>query len=193
MQLGTFQKISGTVETDETFVGGKAKFMHKSVREQKVKGRGSVGKAIVLGMLQRDGEVRAKVVRNTRKETLQAEVRDNVAAQSELFTDALSSYKDLDDEYLHQVVDHAVEYVKGNVHTNGIENFWCLLKRTIKGTYVSVEPAHLTRYLDEQVFRFNQRKGTDADRFVKAVASVVGRRLTYEELTSSFASEQRRA
>jgi ISXO2 transposase-like protein len=103
---------------------------------------------------------------------------------SEIHTDALKSYDGLEDEYTHNVIDHAECYVKGHVHTNGLENFWSLLKRTIKGTYVSVEPFHLFRYLDEQAFRFNERKDEDGDRgrFFKAIAGIFGKRLRYASL-----------
>lgn len=182
MQTGTFEKLSGQVEADETFIGGKAANMHKSKREATIKGRGAAGKAVVMGLLQRDGDVQATVVPDTKKETLQSEVRSRVEVGSELFTDALPSYQGLGAEYLHQAIDHAVTYVAGKVHTNGIENFWSLFKRCIKGTYVSVEPEHLIRYVDEEVFRFNNRKGKDAQRFDKAVRGIVGKRLTYQEL-----------
>jgi hypothetical protein len=115
--------------------------------------------------------------------TLHAEVRSNVEAGAELFTDAWKGYSGLHQEYIHQVINHAEKYVDGQIHTNGIENFWSLLKRGLKGTYVSVEPFHLFRYLDEQTFRFNNRKVKDADRFLQVVKSVTGKRLTREELT----------
>jgi transposase-like protein len=159
--------------------------MHKSKREEKIQGRGSSGKVAVMGLLERHGEVRTKVVPDTKSRTLQVEVRENVEPGSQLYTDALKSYKGLDPEYVHQVVDHAEKYVEGKVHTNGLENFWSLLKRSLKGTYVSIEPYHLFRYLDEQAFRFNEREGRDADRFKKALGSVAGRRLTYRQLTNS--------
>ncbi len=179
MQTGTFEKLSGQVEADETYIGGKARNMHKSKREQKIQGRGASGKVAVMGLLERHGEVRTRVVPDTKSRTLQVEVRENVEPGSEVHTDALASYRGLDPEYVHNVVDHAEWYVDGHVHTNGLENFWSLLKRGIKGTYVSVEPYHLFRYLDEQAFRFNEREGQDADRFSK----VAGRRLTYRQLT----------
>jgi hypothetical protein len=135
-----------------------------------------------MGLLECHGEVRTKVVCDTTRETLHGEVKCHVEKGAELFTDAWKAYKGLDEEYIHQVIDHAEQYVKGNIHTKGIENFWSLLKRSIKGTYVSVEPFHLFRYLDEQSFRFNTRRGKDADRFVQAVKSIAGKRLTYEEL-----------
>jgi len=183
MQTGTFEKLEGQVEADETYIGGKARNMHKSKREQKISGRGASGKVAVMGLLERHGEVRTKVVPDTKSRTLQVEVRENVEPGSEVHTDALASYRGLDPEYVHNVVDHAETYVRGHVHTNGLENFWSLLKRGIGGTYVSVEPFHLFRYLDEQAFRFNERDGEDADRFRKALGTVGGRRLTYDELT----------
>jgi hypothetical protein len=123
------------------------------------------------------------VICDTRQQTFQDEVRSNVESGCELFTDAHRSYIGLKADYIHQVIDHAEKYVDGQIHTNGIENFWSLLKRGIKGTYVSVEPFHLFRYLDEQTFRFNSRKGKDANRFIQTVKQIAGKRLTYEELT----------
>ncbi len=127
-----------------------------------------------------------KLLKEQSRETLHNEVKANVEKDSNLFTDEWRSYRGLDEDYIHEVGNHGVEYVRGNIHTNGIENFWSLLKRTIKGTYVSVEPFHLNRYLDEQMFRFNERKGKDTDRFLKAVSGVSGKRLTYKELTDSL-------
>jgi hypothetical protein len=125
------------------------------------------------------------VIENRKKAAIQGEVRKNVAAGSALYTDFLLSYEGLAGEYAHKVVDHAVEYVNGNVHTNGLENYWALLKRTISGTYVSVEPYHLFRYLDEQAYRFNNRDKelTDFDRFKMAASQMVGKRLTWNEVT----------
>ncbi len=185
MQTGTFEKLGGNgsqVEADETFIGGKARFMHRNKRAVKIQGTGGMGKVAVMGLLERHGEVRVKVVGNRRKHTLQSEVRENVESGSQLFTDALESYNGMD-EYIHQVVDHAEKYVDGQIHTNGLENFWSLLKRCIKGTYVSVEPFHLFRYLDEQSYRFNNRKLTDQLRFLAMSRMIVGRRLTYHQLT----------
>jgi transposase-like protein len=157
METGSFVKLSGNVEVDETFIGGKAKNMHKAKREAIIQGRGSVGKTAVMGLLERKGRVLAKVIESTDRKTLHKEVKDNVEQGANLFTDEWRPYRGLDEDYIHQVINHGIEYVKGNVHTNGIENFWSLLKRTIKGTYVSVEPFHLERYLAEQTFRFNER------------------------------------
>ena len=188
MQQGSVEKLSGEVEADETYIDGKARNMHKSKREQKIQGRGASGKVAVMGLLERHGEVRTKVVPDTKSRTLQVEVRENVEPGSEVHTDALASYRGLDPEYVHNVVDHAETYVRGHVHTNGLENFWSLLKRGIEGTYVSVEPFHLFRYLDEQGFRFNEREGEDKDRFAKALGNIAGRRVTYDELTGKTVS-----
>lgn len=191
MQTGTFRRMSGEVEADETWIGGKSAFMHKDKRDRQFKGRpakGMTGKQAVLGILERNGPdghsvVRAKPVANVRLKTLSPEVRRSVVEGSAIYTDASYSYKDLRDTYAHEVVDHAEEYVRGRVHTNGLENFWSLLKRSIRGTYVSVEPFHLFRYVDEQAFRYNERKTSDAARFVAVMVNILGRRLTYTELT----------
>ena len=182
MHTGSINKMTGTVEADETFVGGAARFMHADKRAEKIKGRGPMGKAIVFGLLEREtGKVRTHHVRTRRKSDLQPIVRDNVSAGAALYTDALKSYDGLD-EYTHKVIDHAEAYVDGVVHTNQLENFWSLLKRAIKGTYVSVEPFHLFRYLDEQSFRYNEREATDAQRFQKVLGCVGGKRLTYDQV-----------
>jgi transposase-like protein len=186
MQRGGFMKLRGEVEADETYIGGKARFMHPGKRAAKIAGTGGKDKSAVMGLLERhrpDGHsrVKAKPVPNVRRKTLAPEVREHVEPGASLYTDALKSYDGLT-EYDHQVIDHAETYVRGNVHTNGLENFWSLLKRAIKGTYVSVEPFHLFRYLDEQTFRFNTRKTTDAKRFLEVLRTIVGRRLTYKEL-----------
>lgn len=175
-------KLSGEVEADESFIGGKARNMHAHKRAEKIHGRGPDGKAIVAAVLERGGQIRARVVKTRRKADVQGLVRENVEAGATLYTDALKSYDGLN-EFTHCVVDHAVEYVNGKIHTNGCENFWSLLKRGLKGTYVSVEPFHLHRYIDEQAFRYNHRKDmNDADRFDLAVSQIVGKRLTYQEL-----------
>jgi hypothetical protein len=188
MQAGTFDKMDGEVEVDETFIGGLARFMHKDKRIDKIKGTGTVGKTAVLGLLDRHGPdghsvVRAKVVSSRRRQALVPEVRKNVAPGSEVHTDAFLSYATLQGEYTHKVIDHAERYVDGQVTTNRIENFWSLLKRGLKGTYVSVEPFHLFRYVDEQVFRFNFRNLTDGERFLLLSSRVIGKRLTYNDLT----------
>lgn len=181
MQNGAFQKLYGEIEVDETFIGGAARNMHKGRR--KASGTGHEGKVAVQGLLDRHTrEVRVMVVDGTRRHHLVPNIHSHIEYGSQVFTDAHNSYTGLDSAYIHNVINHAESYVQGNVHTNGIENFWSLLKRTLKGTYVSVEPFHLFRYLDEQAFRFNTRKGTDADRFVKAAAALTGKRLTFNEL-----------
>ncbi len=192
MQSGSLDRqLSGHVEVDETYIGGKARNMHRSALAKRVEkfatpytGRNqNIGKIAVMGLLERHGgEVRTMVVEGTKRRHLHGEVVKHVEAGSHVYTDALRSYRNLENDYIHGVINHAEKYVDGQIHTNGIENFWSLLKRSIKGTYVSVEPFHLFRYLDEQTFRFNTRKGTDADRFVKAAAALTGKRLTYDEL-----------
>lgn len=188
MKLGTIEKMTDECEADETFIGGLAKNMHPAKRA-KLTGTGGADKTAVLGILERSRDkflsrVRARVIRDTTKATLHGYIRDNVLRRAAVFTDAWPAYKGLR-EYRHAMIDHTVEYVRGRVHTNGIENFWSLLKRGLKGTYVSVEPFHLGRYVDEQVFRFNERKGGDAERFGTALRGIVGRRLTYKDLTGN--------
>jgi transposase-like protein len=177
-------KLGGEVEVDETFIGGKARNMHVSERKRRITGTGGHDKTAVVGILERGGKVRASVIPSRRKTVLQQEVRKHVTAGAALYTDALLSYEGLASDYAHQVVDDATQYVDGRVHTNGLENFWSLLKRGVSGTYVSVEPFHLFRYLDEQMFRFNNRKDLDdAGRFDIAVSQIVGKRLTFAQLT----------
>ncbi len=188
MQSDKFVKLGGKgkeVEVDEAFIGGKSRGMHQHVRELRQITKGDKGKTPVLGILERGGNVRAHVISSRKKKPLQAEVREHVAVNSTLFTDALPSYEGLIRHYKHQVIDHAIAYVDGKVHTNNLENFWSLLKRGLRGTYVSVEPFHLFRYLDEQAFRYNLRKKpmTDGDRFEFVSSHVLGKRLTYAELT----------
>ena len=159
---GSFeQMLDGEVEVDETFIGGKARNMHSSVKARRITGRGPKDKTIVLGILERGGIVRTKVVGNRRKRTLQREVKETVAAGAALYSDDLASYEGLQRDYAHRTVNHAIQYVDGRVHTNTMESFWALLKRCLNGTWVSVEPFHLFRYLDEQAYRWNNRHGTD--------------------------------
>jgi transposase-like protein len=194
LTMGTVNKFSGQIEADETFIGGKARNMHIAKRASRITGTGGKDKTAVMGILERGSKatgsrIRTKVVDDTKKKTLQPELRQHVLAGSAIFTDALKSYEGLD-EYQHEVIDHAVEYVRGEVHTNGMENFWSLTKRTIKGTYISVEPFHLFRYLDEQGFRYNNRKMEDGERFDIAVRHIVGKRLTWDQLTGSTEQPQ---
>jgi transposase-like protein len=195
MQDGSLVKLGrdgGEVEVDETFIGGKARNMHKS-RKAKLTGRIDDDKAVVVGFIERGGMVRTQIVDKRRKHNMQPLVREHVEAGAALYTDALKSYIGLDGDYEHQVIDHAVEYVHGRVHTNTLENFWSLVKRGLHGTYISVEPFHLFRYLDEQSFRYNNRKTADnpmtaADRFALVMSNVFGRRLTWNELTGKEVS-----
>ncbi len=191
MQEGSFTKLGGEVEVDETFIGGKARNMHPAKRERQITGTGGKDKVAVLGMLERGGKVRTTVLADRRKRSIQPKVRDNVKAGSSLYSDELQSYYGLAFEYVHQVINHTFEYVNGNIHTNGMENYWSLLKRGLKGTYISVEPFHLFRYLDEQAFRFNNRaaEGGDFERFTITMMQAVGRRLTYDELAGRAPSQ----
>lgn len=207
LEVVTAGKLGGEgseVEADETFVGGSTRNMHKDrkLRINQERSKTPDWKAVnrnpyktaVQGMLDRDArQVRAKVIPNVKRETLQNEILNNVEFGSKLYTDAGYSYtyNELASTYAHEVVNHAVEYVKGRVHTNGLENFWSLLKRTLHGTYVAVEPFHLGRYVDEQVFRYNNRATktnqlTDADRFDFAMTGIIGKRLTLAELTGKL-------
>ena len=195
MQSKSFEKLSGEVEADESFIGGKRANMHKSKQKRIGVESGSGHMQTVMGMLERKRSDKHSTVRlahipNTRMHAMGGEIRKNVEKGSSLFTDKHPTYRELKrqkfgDEYEHAAVDHAVQYVDGKVHTNGLENFWSLLKRSIKGTYVSVDPFHLFRYLDEQSFRFNTRKERDAFRFDKLVMAIVGKRLTYKDLISA--------
>lgn len=185
----------GPVEVDETFIGGKPKNMHASRRHKMMTAEnGDSGKTIVMGLLDRElRQVRAKVIPNVKRETLQTEILGQVSKGSTVYTDSATGYDKLAaQEYVHETVNHVLEYVRGQVHTQGIENFWSLLKRGLNGTYVAVEPFHLNRYVGEQIFRYNNRATkdnplTDADRFALAVSQIVGKRLTYAELTGKTA------
>ena len=176
------RKLMGEVEVDETYIGGRGRFMHKDKRIKMKRADGYIRKAAVLGMLERKGEVRTAVINTASGKILKHHIKENIVPGSALFTDELPSYVEVGKEYVHQVINHAEEYVRGNVHTNSIENFWSSLKRGLKGTYVSVEPFHLFRYLDEQSFRFNTRKDNDQGRFMSAMSSIVGKRVEYKQL-----------
>ncbi len=177
-------KIGGEVEVDETFIGGKARNMHKSKKIGRFSKRGGIGKTVVMGMLERGGKVKATVIKERDGGTLHELVEGCIAEGASVYTDEWKPYMGLDAKYIHQIINHAERYVDGRVHTNGIENFWSLLKRGLGGTYVAVEPFHLFRYLDEQMFRYNNRKNIDdAGRFDMVVSQLVGKRLTFAELT----------
>ncbi len=192
MQTGSFIRSGGAFEADETFIGGKSKNMGKTRRAKTITGSGAKDKEVVMGVLRRGtatepSKVTAEHVPNRKKATVQAKVRAVAEPGSTINTDSLLSYASLSADYVHQYVDHAVEYVRDNVHTNGMENFWSLFKRALKGTYVSVEPAHLNAYTVEQTFRFNERKDVDGGRFRKVLGAVEGKRITYKELTAHVA------
>jgi transposase-like protein len=196
---GSLNKLGGDggeVEVDETFIGGKLRNMHKEKQinyrkiTESAKFGGPTGKAIVIGMLDREArQIRAQVVPDVSRLTLQTAVLKNVTHGSSVYTDQAPAYQRLNKTYLHEIVNHAETYVRGRVHTNGLENFWSLLKRGLNGTYVAVEPFHLFRYVDEQAFRFNTRKDhmgnklNDGDRFKLALSQISGKRLTFKEVT----------
>jgi transposase-like protein len=193
MQKGFTGKFSGKVEADETYIGAKARYMHKNRRTGV--GDAGIAKTPIQGILERGiGEkasrVVLKVVQTTRRPELCGNVREYVKAGSTVCTDALMSYDDLEKDYDRQIIDHLECYARGQVHTNGLENFWSLLKRALKGTYVNVEPFHLFRYCDEQAFRFNERKDSDAGRFTKALRGIVGKGLRYAKLIGGEGIQQ---
>src|SRR5438876_5086490 len=188
MQDGTISNMKGVCEADETYIGAKARYMHKDKRTGV--GHAGLKKTAVQGILERTtpnkhSRVVLKVVPNTRRPELCTNVREHVTQGSTVCTDALMSYDDLERDYDRRVIDHAISYAQGHVHTNGLENFWSLLKRALHGTYVIVETFHLFRYLDEQAFRFNERKDDDTGRFVKALRGYVGKTLKYAKLIAA--------
>ena len=204
MQSKSFAKAGGEgseVELDETYIGGSVRNMHKGRRlrinqarsetiqsQQSSKGR-YPNKTAVFGVFDREQpKVRATVLPTIKRQVLQAQILKEVAPGSKVYTDESVVYHGLTAKYAHEVVNHLQHYVDGRIHTNGLENFWSLLKRTLNGTYVAVEPFHLERYVDEQAFRFNNRATkdnplNDGDRFHLAMTQIVGKRLTYSELT----------
>lgn len=200
LQSGSVEKLGGKggeIEADETYVGGKVKNMHKSrqaewrkARESNMHGSGwLIGKSAVMGILDRkQRKIRATVIPAINREVLQGEILKNVAHGTKVYTDEHKAYRSLPKDYVHQFVNHLEGYVDGKVTTNGIENFWSCLKRGLNGTYVAVEPFHLFRYVDEQAFRFNNRKDetgrklTDEERFNLALSQVAGKRLTFAEV-----------
>jgi len=191
VQENSIMKLPNTgapIEVDETFIGGKARNMHKSKRVQRITGTGGHDKTIVMGILQRGGKVKAMVIPDRKRPTVQQIVRDHVEPGCEIHTDEHAAYQGLSQDYVHEVINHMEAYVRGNVSTNGLENFWSLFKRQLGGTHVSVEPFHLFRYLDEEMFRYNNRKDgehklTNSDRFNLILSQIAGKRLTYKEVT----------
>ena len=203
-ETGGGGKLGGEVEVDETYIGGKARNMHAAKRKALMSAtldqRGNpskfnrwAGKVAVLGFLERNTQgkasrVRTMAVPDVRQHRLHGHVREQIEPGSSVFTDALHSYNGLAKyDYIHEAIDHAEAYAIGNVHTNGLESYWALLKRALKGTYIAVEPFHLFRYLDEQAFRFNNRVMNDAERFALAIEGIIGKRLTYAELIAADA------
>ena len=175
------------VEVDETFIGGKPKNMHRKARlKRQVGSHGFANKTPVFGMLERGTrQVRASVIPNVKREVLQKKILDNVGFGATVYSDGWPGYDHLKSyQFVHETVNHMDEYIRGSVSTQAIENFWSCLKRSLNGTYIAVEPFHLDRYLDEQMFRFNNRIGhNDGTRFQKALSQVAGKRLTWDELT----------
>lgn len=190
METGTFAKMSGITEVDDTFIGGLAKNMHHKVRRQRITGTGGIDKMIVQGARNRDsGMVTASVIDGTDTDTIQEHIYEWVETGSALFTDTHKSYEGLDACYALKQVNHSKgEYVSGIVHTNGIENFWSLLKRSIKGTQIHVHPVHLQRYVVERTFAYNQRGTDDLGRMRAAMAGAAGQRLTWATLTAQTKS-----
>ncbi len=192
LQTGSIVKLGGgsaPVEVDETFVGGKARNMHKSRRLRMKVREHNWSKTVVMGMLERGEHVKTAVIPERQKVIVDKIVRENVLPGAEVHTDEFVGYSGLSDEFTHKVINHLEHYVDGKVHTQGIENFWSLLKRGLSGTYVAVEPFHLFRYVDEQAFRYNHRndengnKLNDGQRFELALSQIAGKRLTFTEVT----------
>lgn len=185
---GTFEKLTGKVEVDESYIGGLEKNRHKS--QVKKYHTGGSGKEMVFGAVERGGRVTAKVLDSRSARSLQGEVLKTVDKTAELFSDEATQYKALGKVYKHEFVNHSQdEYVKGDAHTNTIESFWALLKRGLKGTYIHVAPFHLDRYIDEQALRFDLRKGSEFNRLQTVTSQSIGRRLTWDELTAKGAAE----
>jgi hypothetical protein len=196
--------LGGEVEVDESYIGGKVRNMHKARKAVVQRDSQKGNKAIVLGILERASEkktkrVRATVVPDRKKPTMQSEVAGVVEPGTKVYSDEFAASWRMDDRFEHSVVDHLSRYVDGQVHTNGLENFWSLLKRGIGGTYISVEPFHLFRYVDEQAFRYNNRKHADgelmkdSERFDIAVRQMIGKRLTWAELIGKESPTQAEA
>jgi transposase-like protein len=174
-------KLSGSVEIDESYFGGIEKNRHAKAKRDLAGGN---GKTIVFGAVERGGRVQARVIEDTHARTLQNQVLATVKIGSTVYSDSEASYSALGIVYDHSSVNHKIgQYAKGKVHSNTIENYWSLVKRALKGTYIHVEPYHLDRYLDEQGFRYDNRKDNDSGRFIKATSLLFGKRLTYAELT----------
>lgn len=193
MRKNNERKLSGVVEADATYVGGLERFKHADKKEPSSfkRGRGKKTKTAVLGLLERGGEVRATVVDNEYGNAVEPVILNNIEEGSKLMTDGHSGYAFVANRnnFEHEFVDHVTEYVRGEVHTNSLENFWCLFKRAVKGTYTQIAPFHVDSYLDEQVFRFNNRKLNDFGRFALVVSQIFDKRLTYAELTGALPTQ----
>jgi len=189
MECRSFDKFDGPAEADTSYVGGKAENMHAKRREKVIRGRGAVGKIAIHGVLQRTTEaspsqIRTTVIGEESAQRLLSDVRHNVRHGANVYTDSALAYGELCLTHVHQSVDHSQSYVEGNAHTNGLENFWSLFKRAVKGTYVAIAPFHVGRYVTEEAFRFNNRLKSDFTRFYQALSQVVGKRLTYRKLAA---------
>src|SRR5438445_2382019 len=199
LQNGSLTKLGGgssPIEVDETFIGGKARNMHKS-RRLRLKVREQIwSKTVVMGMLERGGKVKTAVIAERKRKIVDQIVRENIVPGAEVHTDEFPGYMGLADEYAHKVINHLEHYVDGKIHTQGIENFWSCLKRELNGTYIAVEPFHLFRYVDEQAFRFNNRKDAngkllkDSQRFELALSQIAGKRLTFAEVTGKVGENE---
>lgn len=188
LQKGSIdRKLMGDVEVDETYIGAEARNMHHDKRMKMLRAEGRFRKAIVIGMLERNGEVRTAMLSRASGKLIEAAVKEHIVPGSNLYSDEAHAYVKVGREYAHKIINHAETYVNGDIHTNGIESYWSLLKRGIKGTYVSVEPFHLFRYLDEQAFRFNARKDNDQGRFMTALSQISGKRVEYKALIGQTA------
>lgn len=187
MEVGCIDKFDGQSEADTTYVGGRAANMHKHKRAKRITGRGGADKTAVHGVLRRaagdaPSQVYATVVTNEDSTELLREVRQRVRYGAKVFTDSAPIYSELCLTHIHKAIDHSVAYVRGEIHTNGIENFWSLFKRSIRGTWIAVAPHHLQRYVTEQVWRFNNRTTTDGARFAEVMSRVTNKRLTWRLL-----------
>jgi transposase-like protein len=190
---GTFEKLRGSVEADETYVGGKTTSVDMNQKTGKFMPTGPQdNKTIVMGIVERKGKVRAFVIEDTTRNTLHGKIKEHVAEGSDVHTDAWRAYGKLT-SYAHFVINHDIEFVNGNIHTNNIENFWSLLKRAVKGTYICPRPWHLGRYVDTQAFRYNTRDLNDGGRFVEALKGMTGKRITWKQLTETVNTEQYQA
>jgi transposase-like protein len=200
LKRGSFEKMGRNgvpVEADESYIGGLSKNMHKAARERKITGSGQSGKTVVMGLLERHSSKKHSTIRtevlskHPSQEEMQAIIHRNVEPGAHVMTDEHAAYRQIYGDFEHHFVNHMEKYAEGIVHTNGLENFWSLFKRCIKGTHVSIEPFHLAAYLDSEGFRFNNRKLNDSGRFITAMPGVVGKRLTYKALIGATGLESR--